>query len=308
MMSRTVNKMMVEPFAIVSTWFACCVLASWITALVYRHFRVRLQLVAPENSNTLQTLLALMPVVLAGFVTLWVFHPPLAFTLLPDHCHGSLCAPHKPVLAMHSLSGMLLSGSSLFLLGLCLLLVLTGVLRGKRQQALLDCLSRPEPGYRVVESPRVQAWCIGLWWPQAYVSSEAVDTLSGGELRVLLAHEYCHALRRDNLRRLLVTVATLLWPSASRRQLLRDFALSTEQVCDQSAAATVNDVQLVSTTLSRVASDRDTQVLARLSALGRGCWQAKTWGIWLWVGVFWLALWLVLLFSAHGLLEWLLAA
>jgi len=299
---------MVEPLAIVSTWFACCLLVSWITALAYRHLRSRVQQLAPETGNTLQTFLALMPIALAGFVTLWVFYPPLAFTLLPDHCHGRLCTPHKPVLAMDSLSGMLLAWSSLFLLALCLLLALTSVLRGRRQQVVLECLSRPEPGYRVVESPRLQAWCIGLWWPQAYVSSEAVDTLSGSELRVVLAHEYCHVLRRDNLRRLLVAVTTLLWPSASRRQLLSDFALSTEQICDQSAAATVNDVTLVSATLSRVASECDTQLVARLSALAGGHWQDNALSIWLRVGAFWLAQWLVLLLSAHGFLEWLLAA
>ena len=295
-----------QPIAVFSTWFVCTVLASWAAALAYRALHRRLALLTPENRNALQVQIALMPVVLAGVATLWVFQPVLAFALLPEHCHGSVCSPHEPLVAIDSLGGIALTGLGALAFGCCLALFVAHLMRGRRQQQLLDCLSRSEEGYRIVESSSLQAWCLGLWSPQVYLSSDAVKLLSPSELRVVLAHEYCHVLRRDNLRRLLLSVATLLWPPGSRRQLQRGFALSTEQVCDKGASVAVGDSGLVSATIGRVASVQSPQVVARQQALHLGAVYQRALKVWVLAALLWAVQFIALLVAAHLLLEGLL--
>ena len=297
------SEALLQAFAVFS---ACIVLASWSTALLYRMLRGRLAALAPEPRNTLQAFSALIPIGLAVAATLWVLHPPLAFTLLPEHCHGNLCDPHQPLLAMGSFGGVTLTSAGLLVFSLCLALLLSGLLRGRRQQKLLDRLSRAESGYRVIESPALQAWCFGLWWPRAYLSSAAVDTFSARELRAVLAHEYCHALRRDNLRRLIIAALTLVWPPESRKQFLRDFSLSTEQLCDQSAAVAVGDAALVSATLRRVEPNDGPQTQERLQSLGTNGGEGAPVNLWLVLAAAWGAQFVLMLLSAHLLLEWLL--
>lgn len=297
---------MVQFFAIFCTWFTCVLLAVWTTSLAYDLMRGRLADLAPDTRNIQQSLIALMPIAMSLVVTLLVFQPTLAFILLPQHCHSTVCVPHQPFIAISSAGGIALAGGSLLGVCVCLALLLSGVLRGRRQQRLLNRLSRAEGGYRVVESPRLQAWCFGLWRPKVYASSETLRVLPEDELRVVLAHEYCHVLRRDNLRRLFMAAATLVWLPASRRRFLDDYSLSTEQVCDQSAASVVGDAELVSATLTRIESVTNPRIAARLRSLQGGQWQHFVYGAWGLTLVLWGAQFLMLLLSAHVLLERLL--
>jgi len=55
-------------------------------------------------------------------------------------------------------------------------------------------------GAVVIDDDRPQAFCAGLWRPQAYVSRGAVELLDAAALRAVIAHERHHARRRDPLR------------------------------------------------------------------------------------------------------------
>ena len=78
---------------------------------------------------------------------------------------------------------------------------------------------------------------VGVWRPKLIVATSVIDACSAEELRAILAHEQGHLDRRDNLRRLLMSVApdALAWFPASDR-LLRSWRAATEEVADDHAA------------------------------------------------------------------------
>jgi hypothetical protein len=59
---------------------------------------------------------------------------------------------------------------------------------------------RPHDDLLVFDDAEVQAFCAGLLHPQIYVSTGALQALSGPELDVVLAHERHHRQRLDPLR------------------------------------------------------------------------------------------------------------
>lgn len=59
---------------------------------------------------------------------------------------------------------------------------------------------------RVLDGPRPVAFCAGLVRPCVALSTGALERLTLGELRAVLAHERHHAVRRDPLRRMLAEV------------------------------------------------------------------------------------------------------
>ncbi len=300
------NNHSLEALVIFCVWFACTLIAGWLASFAFRLLRRRVESLLPESRNALQMQFAILPPVLAGLVTLCLFQPAFAFTFVPAHCHGSNCNPHLPMVGITSLGGVVLTGVGMLALILGVGLLISSIRRSSRQQRLIERLSRIEGSYHIVESDQLQAWCFGLWRPKAYLSSAVVDTLPEDQLRVVLAHEHCHALRRDNLRRLIVATATLLWPRSSRRKLLGDFMLSAEQVCDLNAAALLGDDKLVRATLARMGSGESLQLPLRLQALGGAPETTSFKGAWMWIAGLWCGQFLLLIVSAHRALEWLL--
>lgn len=115
---------------------------------------------------------------------------------------------------------------------------------------------------RVVDVDVPLAVTAGLWRPYVVVSRELVATLSGPELRAVLAHEHAHARRRDPLRLLLGRVlAAHLWflPLATdiRGRARRGYELS----ADRHAANRCGRAALASALL-RVVSPPAGQALA----------------------------------------------
>ena len=105
---------------------------------------------------------------------------------------------------------------------------------------------------RVVRSERPLSVTLGLLRPQIWVSTGLVEVLAPQELEAVLAHERCHARRRDSLRRLLARVGSLAhWPWL-RRALRAELALATEQVCDEAAGRGLRDRLAVAETILRV--------------------------------------------------------
>ena len=224
---------------------AAFLLGSLLSALSYPLLR-RLALASrPEAASRWLLLHALQAPLCAGLATLALLSPATAALLVPDHCHGPRCLPHAPEITLLSPGGLAIATTSFLGLSLLLLAAVAVTTRTRQRLRLLARLSEPRATFQRVESTSPLAWCAGLWQPRIFISSALLNKLSQNELELVLAHEACHARRRDNLRRLLAHWSSICWPRPLRQQLLVDLDRETEQACDAEAARRHGAHQLV---------------------------------------------------------------
>jgi hypothetical protein len=127
---------------------------------------------------------------------------------------------------------------------------------------------------RIVRSRCPEAFCVGLLRPRVYVSDAALALLGRDELRAVLAHEACHAARRDPLRLLVArTLAGVFWfvPQVSvlgrRQEALAELAAdagAARQVGARSLAAALLAFDEVPEPPTGVAPERVDSLLGRL--------------------------------------------
>ena len=195
----------------------------------------------PAQQSRLLMLYALLPWVVTFWVVFLLMNPGLAGALHSPHCHGQLCGPHVPDVGAASLTGAILAGVISALLLLTLLLLNHQLRRGRQRLATVELLSSAGstpsneatmPDFRLIHSHLPLAWCAGLWRPQIYLSSALQQQLTPQQTAMVLLHEHCHLLRRDNLRKFLLHWASLLWLPKARKALQEQFALNCELQCD----------------------------------------------------------------------------
>ena len=97
------------------------------------------------------------------------------------------------------------------------------------------------PDVRWIPSERAFSVTVGLLRPEIWVSSALGAKLSPRQLEVVLAHEREHVRRRDSLRRWIAHALSWPLPPRTRRALLADLALASEQVCDAEAGRRIGD-------------------------------------------------------------------
>jgi hypothetical protein len=218
-------------------WLAVLLISSLCCALLYPAFRSRYRL-APDVAATFQLAWGLLPLLAATGVTLLVLNPALSAALIPEHCHDGDCLPHAPDSGLGTTTGLVIAAVTSALLLSCSMLLARALNRIRRRLHTLRMLSRTahDQPYWIIDTDRPLAWCVGFWRPQVYLSRGLLTRLTSEQVQVVLAHERSHSLRQDNLRRLLLQLATLLWPRPLRRRLLSDFHCTTEQACDLVAA------------------------------------------------------------------------
>ena len=235
-------------------WCGVFALSSITHALLYPPLQRRSAAVSAASAADLRLLWGLLPALAAGAVTWLVLNPALSAPLIPVHCHGLNCAPHPPLPEAHPALRVgvaaVTGGLALALCGAVALLAW----RVQRRLRTLFSLSRAAATQRfqVIDGAAPAAWCVGWWRPQVYVSRSMLDDLSARELRVVLAHEYAHQRRRDNLRRAALAIATVLWPGSLRQQLLHDYHTATEMACDRAALQVSGDATLVARVIARL--------------------------------------------------------
>ncbi len=236
-------------------WCAVFLFSSLLHALLYPVLQRSCGRIRAARKASLLLLWGLIPPLAASLVTLLVMTPALSAPLVPGHCHELNCAPHVPVSETHTALRIGLAaaagGLALALLGAMLLLAL----RLQRQLRTLFALSRTSQShhhYHVIEGPAPAAWCIGWFRPEVYVSRSMLEAVSAEELQIVLAHEYEHLRRRDNLRGALLTVATCLWPRTHRRHLQNDFKTATEIACDRAALETTGNADRVARVIAHL--------------------------------------------------------
>lgn len=228
--------MIEQSITITGWWFVMTVFAGWLCALAYPLFQ-RYVSPLPAGVRSLARLAYGFTAPLASLVAvLLVSQPGLAGWLLPSHCHGAHCGTHTPVYPANS--AVILAAAAICSLAACCLLVTLAraLRRGQRKLRALHAFARPAPDYRIIEHAGYIACCAGLWRPKVLVSRTLLECLRPAELQIVLAHEQCHAGRRDNLRALLLRWATALWPRGTARRIRDDAQLDAELVCDRAAA------------------------------------------------------------------------
>lgn len=93
-----------------------------------------------------------------------------------------------------------------------------------------------EPPVRVVADPIPLAFCAGLLRPRVYISTGALERLSRGELRAVLAHEAHHAACRDPLRLLVArALGEGLFFLPAMRRMGCHYATAAELAADEAA-------------------------------------------------------------------------
>ena len=302
-------------------WAASTLLLSWLFALCYPLVRRGVLKLSSVSSSQLILIFSLLPVITVSLVLLLYSQPRLNALLVYNHCHGDVCGPHWVHLPVSSLfsSGVVLSVVvALLLIGA---VITRQLLQAKHYGRVLQQLSHLESdhAYRVVESDKPLAWCAGMWKPEIYISRGLLERLDASQLKMVWAHEHCHARHKDNVRKTILHWATLHWPSRLKNRIRRDFANQIELSCDLAAVINEHDVsnfeqaiQLINAHCSREDAVNDS-TLAERAALLRAevdklqhLSQSSLMKNWL-VSMGWLSGWLVLILAVsqvlHPLLE-----
>ncbi|TVV42972.1 M56 family metallopeptidase [Thalassolituus sp. C2-1] len=215
--------------------------SSVLVALLFPLLQKTLRNSRPQQQSRLLMLYALLPWVVTFWVVFLLMNPELTGALHSAHCHGQLCGPHVPDVSSSSLTGAVLAGVVSALLLFALLLFNHQLRRGRQRLASVDLLSTAgnpsgnssaAPDFRLIHSQLPLAWCAGLWRPRIYLSSALQQQLTPQQSAMVLLHEYCHLIRRDNLRKFLLHWASLLWLPKARKALQEQFALNCELQCD----------------------------------------------------------------------------
>lgn len=211
--------------------------AAQAMAALYRVCRVRCVVVTqrPWPANVV-TVFGLAAPLVATWSLVFLYSPGLNHIFIADHCHGQQCLPHSPVTVQSVLLSSVASLALLVLLILSLGLYCQIKSRIRQVQSLERLASyKPSRHFYLIDTPALVACCSGVLRCRVFVSTALQRRLSSEQLGVVLSHEFAHARRRDNLRKLLLACAVYAWPGAIKRQVLQDFEWMCEQACDQHA-------------------------------------------------------------------------
>ncbi len=238
------------------TLLAWCVFAaatSLLAAPFYPWLRARLWRLAPVLRARGLGAFAAAPALVASALTLACFLPsvvgPLAW--FGDHCsvhsdhHAHFCWTHPPPnagsvfgwLALSALGGVLVT-----ILGAAAARFARHV---RAARTLVGAARIDSRGCVVVATAQPFALTVGIFRPQAVVSSGLASRLPSSLLDAVIAHERGHVERRDNLLKLAAAIFATVHLRGVRAAIRDDLALACEQACDRHAAESVGDSLLV---------------------------------------------------------------
>ncbi len=197
-----------------------------------RRYRAALAFaLAPLPAATLIVLLVLLPGVLG-----------LAWSGA-DHClrhadHAHLCLVHGLEVAAVWLAVPLLV--ALAWIGVAALLRQGRDAPATRALRALEAVARPhgdgDPSLCMVDSDSPLALTHGRWRPRTLVSRALARALAPDEWAALVAHERAHVRRAEPRWRWLAQLGSTPLAPSTRRQVLAELVLASEQICDAEAA------------------------------------------------------------------------
>lgn len=231
-------------------------LLSWSLALVYPVFRRWIQNYPAKTRAYLGLLFSIIPH-FSAFILLIIYSAPgLSGYLVESHCHHDVCGPHSLHLHVSSLPGIGMFTLSMLLLGCFLIFIGRTFLRGQRQAATLKMLSENKnESYRLLETNKPMAWCVGYLQPRIYISRGLIERLKPTHLNAILEHERSHAINHDNLRKLIMDWATLFWPTVMKVKVKQDFSDDLESNSDMEAIRNSIDLETLCETIQLIENE-----------------------------------------------------
>ena len=309
-----------------SCWVVLFVILSWLIGGVYPLFSRTLKQINPDNAAFFTFIFGLL-VPLAALITLIILSfPNIAFSIVADHCHGADCSPHRP----HTVLGTVFSVTKVALLVVLLFGVFVVIVRqlfsSRSKLEVLDQLAESTSfSYKILDNDAMLAWCTGLIKPRIFVSRGLINGLTPREFNIVLAHEYSHLKRKDNLRKWLLYWATIAWPKICRKKIRYDHSDFSEQICDVMAVQSLHasPEEVVNTFRKCIFSGPDETrserqqdfhlrtrkleknlQLRQPNAMVRG---GTGWNPILFVSVLWVFLIILSVYIGHPVFEWLVA-
>lgn len=218
-------------------WTVVSLLIAWLLALLYPLFRSLIRPYPAQLRSSLALLFALAPYSIALIILCLYSSPKWSLLFVSEHCHSGICGPHDlhmPVASSAASGVVMLAMASLVLVAY---FIWRQLRLGRRYSSALAVISQPKAGvdFRLIQTAKPAAWCVGLLKPQIYLSQGLIDKVSASQLQIIFAHEYAHLTRRDNLRKLLLHWSSLPWPNTLKTRIRSDFLLDGEYICDLAA-------------------------------------------------------------------------
>ena len=225
-------------------------IASAACAVIYPRMRSSISEVEPAQRARILLLLCAAPVLIGLLLTAVCFLPSLVQSIWTsaDHCphhaagHSHLCLAHLPTTG-HGIIAWILAGVALAaLVTVVAKHAFDSVRSGRLLEQLVRAGHRDEMlGVWIADTQFPMALTAGYLQRRIVVSTGLLEHMPPELLNALLAHEHAHARRRDPLRKLIARIASVVHLPGTRRQLLDDLALATEQSCDEEAGAAIGD-------------------------------------------------------------------
>jgi len=226
-------------------------------AALYPLVRRRILGWEPARRARVLTALAVAPIAVGLLHTALCLTPGVLGTVWPalDHClyhsgHPHLCIVHLAGVPISTSSSLLLMA---FVAAFAVPFAATArrIVRTRRLlRVLADSAHQDGTGARVVDS--VRPFAATSAGGGVLVSRALVDRLDPALLPAVIEHERAHAERRDPARRAIAALLASAHLPATRRVLLEDLELASEQVCDEQAGERLGDRLLVARALLAV--------------------------------------------------------
>lgn len=189
----------------------------------------------PDPFSQLLLVWFALPLTLALLLCTLLYTPLASHWLVDSHCHNLQCGDHVP-------TGVVPGVGIVALLATVTALIFLGISAARAQRhhrqilTLLKQGARQQRDYWTLLSDQARAFTVGFWRPTVVVSRGLLDACEAADLDILLAHEFAHRRRRDNLRLLLMSLLTLPMPPSLRDSVRSCFRLTLEKSCDLYAA------------------------------------------------------------------------
>ena len=235
---------LIRTVELASIWCKAVIVASLLSALLYPAFRKAVAANRPATRSLALLCYALVAPAVGVVIALLSVQPEYSQILVPEHCHDGACDDtHAPVIETHSLGGFGLIVTASLLVSGMIAVAGYGLRIWQRRLSMLMAFGREhqKDDYLIIESNDPLAWCCGLLRTKIVVSRGLIDRLSLPELNVVLAHERAHGRRLDNLRRIVVQWATVLWPRPLKRRIRTDLTNDCEMACDADALGAIKN-------------------------------------------------------------------
>ncbi|AWY00539.1 hypothetical protein A8139_11475 [Marinomonas primoryensis] len=155
-----------------------------------------------------------------------------------DHCHVSTNCMGPPASHMVTISELAVIGAALCIFCWASLIAF---MQWRRSRTLLERLdatscSMLSPNVQLIETELPLAFSLGIFRPNAVLSTGLVNNLSSEQLHIVCTHEEVHAQYRDSFYKwILRFMCTFHYPSV-KRGILQEHALSLELRVDQQVA------------------------------------------------------------------------